>query len=193
MLYHFEDFIKILWHKFKITIKEFPDWYLKYGSNQYYQYKELGELMPDIITLLVPALKARKASKAAEEVSVLKNLTKTDATLAERPTSALPYTIQRRFRNGKWENYASYKRGTELIVLEKEFKVKFSDWYIDIKDIAKNLESGKRGIIYGYKKGANMGHVFNVVNEKGIIKFLDGQTGKRAKLVYDYYQFLPTN
>ncbi|WP_042721805.1 hypothetical protein, partial [Flavobacterium sp. B17] len=82
IVYHFEDFIKILWDKFKIAIKEFPDWYLKYGSNQYYQYKELGELMPDIITILVPALKAGKASKAAEEVSLLKNLSKTEKELA---------------------------------------------------------------------------------------------------------------
>jgi hypothetical protein len=55
---------------------------LKYGSNQYYQYKELGELMPDIITILVPALKAGKANKAAEEVSLLKNLSKTEKELA---------------------------------------------------------------------------------------------------------------
>ncbi|WP_051884370.1 CdiA C-terminal domain-containing protein [Chryseobacterium luteum] len=82
IVYNFEDFIKKLWEKFRITIKEFPDWYLKYGSNQYYQYKELGELTPDIITLLVPAAKAGKASKVAEEISLLKNLSKTEKELA---------------------------------------------------------------------------------------------------------------
>ncbi|ANF50528.1 hypothetical protein A0O34_08340 [Chryseobacterium glaciei] len=57
----------------------------------------------------------------------------------------------------------------------------------------KDLKPGKRGIIFGIKKGKNIGHYFNVINENGVIKYLDGQTGKRAKLVYDYYQFLPTN
>lgn len=82
IVYNFENFIKKLWEKFRIAIKEFPDWYLKYGSNQYYRYKELGELTPDIITLLVPALKAGKASKAAEEASLLKSHSKTERELA---------------------------------------------------------------------------------------------------------------
>ncbi|MCE3075332.1 CdiA C-terminal domain-containing protein [Chryseobacterium gwangjuense] len=82
IVYNFEGFIKSLWKKFHVAIKEFPDWFLKYGSNPYYHYKELGELTPDIITLLVPALKAGKASKAAEEVSLLKNLSKAEKELA---------------------------------------------------------------------------------------------------------------
>ncbi|UTX48821.1 hypothetical protein [Chryseobacterium sp. MA9] len=82
IVYNFEDFLKKLWEKFRTAIKEFPDWYLKYGSNQYFRYKELGELMPDIITLLVPALKAGKASKIAEEASLLKNLSKAEKELA---------------------------------------------------------------------------------------------------------------
>ncbi|SFN57315.1 Papain fold toxin 1, glutamine deamidase [Chryseobacterium oleae] len=117
----------------------------------------------------------------------------TDATLAGRPTSALPYTIQTRFRNGKWENYTSFNKGTKLNVLETEFGSKFSDWTTDLDILLQDLKPGKRGIIAGIKKGKNEGHVFNVVNEKGVIKYLDGQTGKRTKLIYDYYQFLPTN
>jgi hypothetical protein len=82
VVYNFEDFIKKLWKKFRIAIKEFPDWYLKYGSNPYYRYKELGELTPDIITLLVPALKVGKASRVAEEISLLKNLSNAEKELA---------------------------------------------------------------------------------------------------------------
>ncbi|MCA6066946.1 hypothetical protein JI747_007140 [Chryseobacterium sp. RG1] len=117
----------------------------------------------------------------------------TDATLAGRPASALPYTIQRRFRNGKWENYASFEKGAYPSILEKEFNAKFTNWSEDLSNLTKDLQPGKRGIIFGIKKGKNVGHYFNVINEKGVIKYLDGQIGKRAKLVYDYYQFLPTN
>ncbi|WP_294244860.1 toxin glutamine deamidase domain-containing protein [uncultured Chryseobacterium sp.] len=116
-----------------------------------------------------------------------------DATLDGRPASALPYTVQRRFRNGKWENYASFEEGTAPIVLEAEFKAKFSEWTTDLNSLVKDLKPGKRGIVAGIKNGKNEGHVFNVVNEKGVIKYLDGQTGNRAKLVYDYYKFLSTN
>ncbi|WP_332453302.1 toxin glutamine deamidase domain-containing protein [Chryseobacterium aquaticum] len=271
IVYNFEDFIKKLWGKFHIAIKEFSNWYLKYGTNQYYWYKFLGELTPDILTFLVPALKAGKAgkiskagsgiaketteeilNKTAKELSekleqktaqqeIKKSFEKaeteleeripkenyieevvvggaskklssiwkvnlkegkyncancviaTDATLAGRPASALPYTIQKRFRKGKWENYASFEDGTEFLVLEKEFNAKFSKWTVNLDDLIRDLKPSKRGIIFGVKKGKNMGHYFNVINENGVVKFLDGQTGKRAKLVYDYYQFLPTN
>ncbi|WP_397364146.1 toxin glutamine deamidase domain-containing protein [Olleya sp. R77988] len=93
----------------------------------------------------------------------------------------------------------SYEEGTFLTVLEKEYGKKF------IKDITpdlirKTLKPGQRGIVYGQKKGSNLGHVFNVINENGIIKFLDGQKvvkktadTQKADLIYDYYEFLPTN
>lgn len=82
IVYNFEDFIKKLWERFYIAIKEFPNWYLKFGTNQYYWYKFLGELTPDILTFLVPALKAGKANKVAEEISLLRNLSKTEKELA---------------------------------------------------------------------------------------------------------------
>lgn len=117
----------------------------------------------------------------------------TDAALAGRPASALPYTIQKRFRGGKWENYISFDKGTKPIVLEREFNTQFSKWSANLNILVKDLRPGKRGIIFGIKEGKNMGNYFNVINDNGVIKFLYGQTGKRAKLVYDYYQFLPTN
>ncbi len=99
------------------------------------------------------------------------------------------HTLFKRFKDGKWENYASFDEGTKPIVLETEFGHKFSDWTTNLNDLVKDLKPDKRGVVFGYKKGADIGHVFNVVNEKGVIKYLDGQTGKRAKLVYDQYKF----
>jgi len=80
LVFNFENFSKKLWAKLITALKEFPDWYLKYGTNPYYWYKKLGELTPDILTFLVPALKAGRAAKAAEETSVLKKA----ATTAEK-------------------------------------------------------------------------------------------------------------
>lgn len=73
LVFNFENFIKKLWAKIITALKEFPDWYLKYGTNQYYWYKKLGELTPDILTFLVPALKAGRAAKATE---IATNVTK---------------------------------------------------------------------------------------------------------------------
>jgi hypothetical protein len=61
------------------------------------------------------------------------------------------------------------------------------------KTIKETLKPGQRGIIFGVKKGETMGHYFNVINENGVIKFLDGQIGKKANLKYDIYKILPTN
>jgi filamentous hemagglutinin len=38
--------------------------------------------------------------------------------------------------------------------------------------------SGARAIVYVNPTGEGVGHVFNVVNQKGTIRFLDGQTGR---------------
>jgi hypothetical protein len=54
----------------------------------------------------------------------------------------------------------------------------------------KYYKYGTRSIIEVKKKNTLP---FMIINDNGVIKFLDGQIGKRAKLVYDYYQFLPTN
>jgi len=80
LVFNFENFSKKLWAKLITALKEFPDWYLKYGTNPYYWYKKLGELTPDILFILVPALKAGRAVKAAEEASILKKA----ATTAEK-------------------------------------------------------------------------------------------------------------
>lgn len=283
LFYNTFELLKKICEKIYKILLDFGKWYLTYDGKSYYFFKELGELIPDILTFLIPILKGSKVAKIgtvagkevventiaktaketveelteqeakrisksakealetgktkeateqavkeveqkAEKASVYKEIEEvlvggeskklssiwkvnlkegryncancviaTDATLAGRPASALPYTIQKRFRNGKWENQVSYKRGTEPIVLEKEFGTEFSNWSTNLDDLVKDLKPGKRGIVFGYKKGANIGHVFNVINEKGVVKYLDGQTGKRAKLVYDYYKFLPTN
>lgn len=62
----FDNFVKKLWEKFKLAIKDYQLWYLKYGDNSFYWYKKLGELTPDILSIVIPALKAGKAAKIAE-------------------------------------------------------------------------------------------------------------------------------
>ena len=38
--------------------------------------------------------------------------------------------------------------------------------------------AGARGIVYVREVGAKVGHFLNVVNQKGTVRYLDGQTGK---------------
>ncbi|HST63623.1 MAG TPA: toxin glutamine deamidase domain-containing protein [Mycobacteriales bacterium] len=58
--------------------------------------------------------------------------------------------------------------------------------YDDIARELHNAGDGARGIIHGMRTGPGgmpvAGHVFNVVNRNGRIFFLDGQTGKLARL-----------
>jgi len=65
-----------------------------------------------------------------------------------------------------------------------------------ISAITRELElagNGARGIIFG-SRGNDVGHVFNVVNQGGKVRFLDGQTGRAAELTgYDDFQLLWTN
>ncbi|WP_438306865.1 DUF6531 domain-containing protein (plasmid) [Streptomyces sp. HUAS TT11] len=52
---------------------------------------------------------------------------------------------------------------------------------------------GTRGIVWGYGPKANDSHVFNVVNVKGDVIFLDGQSGHATPKVYRNYAFLRTD
>ncbi|MGC6100551.1 toxin glutamine deamidase domain-containing protein [Enterobacter quasiroggenkampii] len=42
--------------------------------------------------------------------------------------------------------------------------------------------SVSRGIVFGSYGPGQPGHVFNVVNQNGTVRFLDGQTGKSTDL-----------
>ena len=53
---------------------------------------------------------------------------------------------------------------------------------------------GARGIVFGSYGPGQPGHVFNVVNQSGAVRYLDGQTGKSANLLnFDTLQLLRTN
>jgi hypothetical protein len=54
--------------------------------------------------------------------------------------------------------------------------------------------SGSRAIVFGGRNGG-VGHFFNVVNQRGTIRFLDGQAGGAANVSvsYDGYWLLRTN
>ncbi|PYD84726.1 hypothetical protein DNF23_52905 [Pseudomonas syringae pv. pisi] len=53
---------------------------------------------------------------------------------------------------------------------------------------------GARGIVFGSYGPGQPGHVFNVVNQNGAIRYLDGQTGKPANMSnFKTLQLLRTN
>lgn len=101
----------------------------------------------------------------------------TDAVLDGRPASALP--------GGPYR----------ISVLEQIFGAKFSLPVNPEKIVEALLStgSGSRAIVFGVM-GAAVGHVFNAVNQGGVIRFLDGQTGTVPALsMYAELRFLRTN
>ncbi|MDM3888418.1 toxin glutamine deamidase domain-containing protein, partial [Pseudomonas sp. BCRC 81390] len=105
----------------------------------------------------------------------------TDATLAGNPASALPI---------------NHTKGVPLSVLEKQFSSKFGPVTApeNIAQQMANSGNGARGIVFGSYGPGQPGHVFNVVNQDGVVRFLDGQTGKPANLSdFKTLQLLRTN
>lgn len=102
----------------------------------------------------------------------------TDATLAGRPASALG--------GGPFRND----------VLEKMYGARFgaSGSIGSVSDALSAAGPGARGIVFGSRGAGQVGHVFNGVNQNGVVRFLDGQTGKAASLSgYQSFQLLRTN
>ena len=105
----------------------------------------------------------------------------TDATLAGNPASALP---------------VNHNNGIPLTVLESQYGTKFK-YVSSSESITQQMTSagsGSRGIVFGSYGPGQPGHVFNVVNQNGTVRFLDGQTGKPADLSqFKSFQLLRTN
>ncbi|MCX8589010.1 toxin glutamine deamidase domain-containing protein [Gilliamella sp. B3801] len=105
----------------------------------------------------------------------------TDATLGGNPASALPINS---------------KNGVSISVLEKQYGTKFQNVSgpNNIIEQMSNAGTGARGIVFGSYGPGQPGHVFNVVNQNGKIRFLDGQTGKAADMSkFKSFKFLRTN
>lgn len=102
----------------------------------------------------------------------------TDAVLAGRPASALS------------------SRPIAPAVLETHFGAKFGD-PTTINGVTAAMNQGgfgARGIVFGSRGSNAIGHYFNVVNQKGMIRYVDGQSGGAASLEgYKSFQLLRTN
>jgi filamentous hemagglutinin len=102
----------------------------------------------------------------------------TDATLAGKPASAL------------------LGRPVSIGVLERYFGDTFKpvSGRQEIEQIMTAAGPGARAIVFGSRGAGQVGHVFNVANQRGTIRFLDGQTGKAASFRgYTSFELLRTN
>lgn len=98
----------------------------------------------------------------------------TDATLAGRPAAALAGHATTA------EEVAAYFPG--------------SHWspaagVADIEATMRGAGTGTRAIVFGTRGPGELGHFFNVVNQDGTIRFLDGQTARAADLEAGYRTF----
>lgn len=55
-----------------------------------------------------------------------------------------------------------------------------------------NAGNGAQGVVFGSRGAGRVGHVFNAINQDGVVRFLDGQTGGPASFTgfLDFF-FLP--
>ena len=66
--------------------------------------------------------------------------------------------------------------------------------YDGIRTIMGRWGAGSRGIVWGLRPNQNVGHVFNVANQGGAIRFIDGQTGGSANMeLFTGYYLIRTN
>ena len=103
----------------------------------------------------------------------------TDASIAGSPTSALPGEVTKAsalsdYYAKPWSASMPAPAGMEAAMRE--------------------AGPGARAIVCGKRPDAEVGHFFNVVNENGQIRFVDGQAGEAAELrVYNQFWLLRTN
>jgi hypothetical protein len=138
----------------------------KHGDEAAAASSVAGKSAASPVSEVAQAGSIRNVNQVGGKMNCVNCAVATDSTLAGRPASALgggPFRIS---------------------VLEKTFGGKFGPAG-PIDNIAANMSAagpGSRGIVFGSRAQGQVGHVFNVVNQNGVIRFLDGQTGGAASL-----------
>lgn len=103
----------------------------------------------------------------------------TDASIAGSPASALPGKV------------------THPSVLSDHYNKQWSPVVrapADIEAVMRHAGPGSRGVVLGARPVGSVGHFFNVVNDGGTIRFLDGQGGEVAQLgEFNRFWVLRTN
>jgi hypothetical protein len=101
----------------------------------------------------------------------------TDATLSGAPASALTGQV------------------TSQADLSKYFKKPAGSW-IAIEDTSDGIKAtvakwgpNARAIVFGDRGEEQIGHFFNVANQRGKVRFFDGQIGKAPKNLSQYKRF----
>lgn len=83
-----------------------------------------------------------------------------------------------------------------ISILEQAFGGTFKDvaGQSEIEQLLNDAGPGARGIVYGGRAGGAAGHVFNAVNQGGVLRFLDAQAGGVASWEgFNNFKFLWTN
>lgn len=123
----FELLNKICKKLYKILL-DFGKWYLTYEGKSYFLLKELGELVPDILTFLVPVLKGSKAARIgavvekeaveeAVEETIEKTVKETAEELTEQEAKHISQSAKEALESGKT------KEATEQAVKEAEKEI----------------------------------------------------------------------
>ncbi len=103
----------------------------------------------------------------------------TDATIAGSPASALPGKV------------------TSIVDLSEHFGTQWTAGGSDasaIEGAMKAAGPGSRGVVFAARQGERVGHFFNVANQSGAVRFLDGQVGSAANVqLYNQFYLLRTN
>ena len=116
-------------------------------------------------------------------LNCIKCATALDNTLAGYPAVAMPGLASNTFAGGR--NILENTFGSKLLKMNS----------IDEITSAVSVGGhGARGIVIGYGSGSPYSHAFNVANQTGIVRYLDGQIGATVKDInqYDNFWYLPT-
>ena len=102
----------------------------------------------------------RNANPTKGALNCVNCIMATDSILRGNPASALP--------GGPYP----------ISVLEQQFGSKFSPTTLgDIESTLQQQGNGATGIVFGSRPDLSVGHVFNAVNQDGVVRFVDGRIG----------------
>lgn len=160
--------------KFYKILLNFGKWYLTYEGKSYFLLKELGELVPDILTFLIPVLKGSKAAKIGAvvekevvEEAVEETIEKTVKETAEEEAKHISQSAKEALESGKTKE-ATEKAGKEADQKVEE-KAPFYEEIEEVKVKRKKFQKGKKVFL----KGTDMNILLKEYADEALVTWKD--------------------
>lgn len=149
--------------------------------------KKVGQKFADLAAKLnVPAGAARVMKQKLPNAGSVSHV---NPTRSKFNCTNCAFSVDNQLATGAKSSALPREKGVPFSELNKLYGTQFSNDMSrhQIENLLRSYGDGTRAIIYGVDETGKFGHVWNAIVQKGIVNYIDGQTGKGGAKNFDIF------